>query len=50
MRHGRSQGQIFTEVNILITFPLGNVVNCPVVYEDLTSYPYLIVAGGISGG
>jgi len=36
----RSQGQIFTEANILITSLVRYIFN--VVYGDLTSCPYLI--------
>jgi len=38
--HGRSQGQIFTEGNMLITSSVVYVVKCSL--EDLTSRTYLI--------
>jgi len=39
-KHGRSQSQIFTETNMLITLPVWYVVKCS--YGDLTSCPYLV--------
>jgi len=46
--HGRSQGQSFTEASMSITPRLGIFIK--LVYGNLTSCPYLISAGGISGG